>query len=312
MVRKLWGRGKSAKAEPSRITANPGETFPSSCHLKWSLIFLLVYFGLRLVFFAVTISPYVPPDENTHFELSRIFSTVFFLPQNSPETYEFGLVTNIPWLYYWIMGRLLALNFFGIPDLLFLRLLNIPFAFATVYFVWRTLRLLTDDRLSQMLLVVAMTNTIMFSFLSAFVSYDNLTNLLAAMAVYYLLAFFKNRSGDMLVISFLCQIAGSLTKVAFLPLVGLKHSPGHPRVQKPSAAAWRTVALFQDCGLAALEPHSRNIFGPGTEHQSLRRQLLLLQGSRPGDVQSSFSGDSHAKPACGRDMIFLFQGGTHL
>ena len=155
----------------------------------------------------------------THFGVSRIFSHVFFLPQNSPETYEFGLVTNIPWLYYWIMGRLLTLNFFGMPDLLFLRLLNIPFAFATVYFVWRMLRLLTDDRLTQVLLIVAMTNTLMFTFLSAFVSYDNLTNLLAAMAVYYLLAFFKNRSGDLLAASFLCQMAGSLTKVSFLPLV---------------------------------------------------------------------------------------------
>ena len=219
MIRKLWDQGKSSKEEASRITTNPEESFPSSRHLKWSLIFLLVYFGLRLLFFALTISPYVPPDEHTHFGVSRIFSSVFFLPQNSPETYEFGLVTNIPWLYYWIMGKLLALNFFGMPDLLFLRLLNIPFAYGTVYFVWRTLRLITDDRLSQILLIVAMTNTIMFSFLSSFVSYDNLTNLFAAMAVYYLLAFFKSRSGNLLALSFLCQMAGSLTKVSFLPLL---------------------------------------------------------------------------------------------
>ena len=113
----------------------------------------------------------------------------------------------------------MLLNVFGIPDLLFLRLLNIPFAFATIYFVWRMLRLLTDDRLTQILLIVAMTNTIMFSFLSAFVTYDNLTNLLAAMAMYYLLAFFQTRSGDLLAASFLCQLAGSLTKISFLPLV---------------------------------------------------------------------------------------------
>jgi hypothetical protein len=171
------------------------------------------------VFFSGTINPYIPPDEHTHFEISRIFSTVFFLPENSPETYEYGLVTNIPWLYYWTMGRLLAVNFTGLPDLMFLRLLNIPLAFATIYFVWRMLRLLTDDRLSQILLIVAMTNTIMFSFLSAFVSYDNLTNLFAAMAVYYLLAFFKTRAGDMMAASFLCQMAGALTKPSFLPLV---------------------------------------------------------------------------------------------
>ncbi len=219
MARKLRRRGKPAKSDSPRIKTTPEETFPPSRFFKWSVMILLVYFGLRLLFFAGTISPYVPPDEHTHFELSRIFSKVFFLPQNSPETYEYGLVTNIPWLYYWTMGKLLSLNLFGIPDLLFLRLLNIPFAFATVYFVWRMLRLLTDDRLTQLLLIVAMTNTIMFTFLSAFVSYDNLTNLLAAMAVYYMLAFFKNRSGDLLAASYLCQMAGSLTKFSFLPVV---------------------------------------------------------------------------------------------
>ena len=73
--------------------------------------------------------------------------------------------------------------------------------------------------LPRLLLLVALTNTAMFSLLSASVSYDNLTNLLAAMAVYYLFAFFKNRSADQLAASILCQLAGSLTKMTFLPLV---------------------------------------------------------------------------------------------
>ena len=193
--------------------------FPSPRHLKWFVATLLVYFGLRLLYFATSISPSVPPDEATHFGICQTFARVLLLPDNSPGTYQYGLVTNIPWLYYWIMGKLLHLNFFGISDLVFLRLVNIPMAFATIYFVWRTLRFLTDDRLTQILLIVAMTNTMMFTFLSAFVSYDNLTNLLAAMAVYYLFAFFRERSGAMLAISYICQLAGCLTKITFLPLV---------------------------------------------------------------------------------------------
>jgi hypothetical protein len=172
-----------------------------------------------MVFFALNISSFVPPDEVTHAGLCKIFSKVFLLPDNSPATHEFGLVTNIPWLYYWIMGKLLHLNFFGISDLVFLRLLNIPLAFGTVFFVRRTLFLLTSDRLAQLLLIVAMTNTAMFSLLSASVSYDNLTNLLAAMAVYYLLAFFTYRSATLLAASILVQLAGCLTKITFLPLV---------------------------------------------------------------------------------------------
>lgn len=210
---------ESSKETSSFVGAAGYAGFPSSRQFAWIAAFLLTYFGLRLLLFSIAIGTNVPPDEVTHFGVSDIFSRVFFLPINSPETYQFGLVTNIPWLYYWIMGKLLTLNIFSIPDLLFLRLLNIPIAFATVYFAWRMLRLLTDDRLTQILLIVAMTNTMMFTFVSSFVSYDNLTNLLAVMAVYYLFAFFKNRSGDLLAASFLCQMAASLTKISFLPLV---------------------------------------------------------------------------------------------
>ncbi|HYA13620.1 MAG TPA: hypothetical protein VEF33_04695, partial [Syntrophales bacterium] len=193
--------------------------FPSPRQFRWIAAFLLAYFGTRLLFFALEISPAIPPDETTHFGICRIFSKVFLLPENTSESYQYGLVTNIPWLYYWIMGKLLFLNFFGIPDLVFLRLLNIPLAFGTVCYTWRLLRLLTDDRLTQLLLIVAMTNTMMFSFLSASVSYDNLTNLLAVMSVYYLFAFFRERSGVMLLISCFCQLVGCLTKITILPLI---------------------------------------------------------------------------------------------
>jgi hypothetical protein len=193
--------------------------FISAAFLKWTTAILLAYFGGRLLFFALNISPYVPPDEVTHAGICKVFSKVMLFPENSPATYEFGLVTNIPWLYYWIMGKLLHLNLFGISDLVFLRLLNIPLAFGTVWYALRLLRLLTDSRLAQFLLVVVITNTPMFSLLSASVSYDNLANLLAAMAIYYEFAFFKHRSGSLLVTSLLCQMAGGLTKITFLPLI---------------------------------------------------------------------------------------------
>jgi len=191
----------------------------SATTLKWVTRVLLVYFGARLVFLALNISSFVPPDEVTHAGICKVFSRIFLLPVNSPETYEFGLVTNIPWLYYWTMGKLLHLNILGLPDLVFLRLLNIPLAFGTVWYGLRLLRLLTDNRLTRFLLIVLLTNTAMFTFLSASVSYDNLTNLLAAMSIYYLFAFFRERSGGLLAASLLCQMAGSLTKVTFLPLV---------------------------------------------------------------------------------------------
>lgn len=196
-----------------------GAEYVSANVLKRATWLLLAYFGARLFFFALNISSFVPPDEVTHVGLCKIYSKVFLLPENSPATYEFGLVTNIPWLYYWMMGKLLALNFLGISDLVFLRVLNIPLAFGTVWYALKLLRLLTDNHLAQLLLVVVITNIPMFSLLSASVSYDNLANLLAAMAIYYEFAFFRNRSGSLLAASLLCQMAGSLTKITFLPLI---------------------------------------------------------------------------------------------
>jgi len=189
----------------------------ATCAL-WSSRLLLVYFGLRLVFFALSLAPFVPPDEVTHAGLCKVFSTVFLLPENGPGTYQYGLVTNIPWLYYWTMGKLLHLNVFGLPDLVFLRLLNIPLAFGTVCYALRLMGLLTGDRLTRLLLLVLLTNTAMFSLLSASVSYDNLTNLLAVMAIYYALAYYRYRTGNLLAAALLCQLAGCLTKITLLPL----------------------------------------------------------------------------------------------
>jgi len=204
---------QTAETEPTPVDASL-----SADHLKLAIVFLLVYFGIRLVYLTFNVSSYVPPDEVTHAGLCRIFSKHLFFPANSPQTFEFGLVTNIPWLYYWTMGKLLHLNIFGFTDLVFLRLMNIPLAFGTVLCVRKTLLILTDDRLSQILVVVAITNTAMFSLLSSSVSYDNMANLLATMAIYYLFSFFKERSAKQLFASILCQMGGCLTKVTFLPL----------------------------------------------------------------------------------------------
>jgi hypothetical protein len=197
----------------------PEEEAVSAAVHAWATGLLFGYFILRLVYFALCVPSFVPPDEVTHAGLCHIFSRVLLLPGNGPGTYEFGLVTNIPWLYYWTMGKLLHLNVFGLSDLVFLRLLNLPIACATVWYAVRLLRLLTRDRLTGLLLLAVMTNTAMFSFLSASVSYDNLVNLLAVMAIYYLLAFFRQRAGALLAASLLCQLAGGLTKITMLPLI---------------------------------------------------------------------------------------------
>lgn len=192
----------------------------SSSALKWGIGLFLVYFAARLLFLAASVSSYVPPDEITHAGLCQLFSKVLLLPGNSPDSYDLGLVTNTPWLYYWVMGKLLHLNIFALPDLFFLRLVNIPFAFGTIYYSWRLLKLVTEDRLTQLLLVVALSNLPMLSLLSASVSYDNMANFLAALATYYMFAFFRSNGAGLLAVSLIAQMTGALTKIT-MPLLAL-------------------------------------------------------------------------------------------
>ncbi|MBJ6727292.1 hypothetical protein [Geomesophilobacter sediminis] len=209
------------KSRPGTTPRQPsaGPEFISPAVFRSAVVTLMLYFGARLLYYALSISSFVPPDEVTHAQISQVFSTVWLAPQNSPATWELGPVTNIPWLYYWMMGKLLHLNVFGVSGLVFLRLLNIPLAFGTIWYLDRTLRLLTGDRLTRLLLLAVATNLGMFTLLSASVSYDNLANLLAAMAIYYEFAFLRERSGGGLAASWLCQLLGALTKVTFLPLI---------------------------------------------------------------------------------------------
>lgn len=184
------------------------------------LIFIAFgYFLFRLFFFASHISHYAPPDETTRFAICQIFSKTLLLPKNSEETYSLGLVTHIPYLYYFIMGKCLKLNFFPVSDLVFLRFINCFLSFATVAYGYKWIRLITPNRICHLLFVILITNTAMFSFLGAAVSYDNMTNFFAATAFYYLHLFFQHTNIKSFLLFVISILGGALTKTAYLPLM---------------------------------------------------------------------------------------------
>ena len=117
------------------------------------------------------------------------------------------------------MGKLLKLNFFPVSDLVFLRFLNCMISFATVVYGYKWMRLITPNRLYHLLFVILITNTPMFSFLGAAVSYDNMTNLFAVTALYYLHLFFQNPNSTRFLVFAISVLGGALTKTTFLPLV---------------------------------------------------------------------------------------------
>ncbi len=182
------------------------------------IIAVIIYFAIRLVYFATHIHPYFPPDEVTHLGQSVAYSKVLFIPANGPETYEFGLVSHRPFLFYWLMGRVVNLNVFSMNDLIFLRLANGLLGVFTAVYVFTWIRLVTTNKLVHFLTVVIFTNILMMTGLCASVNYDNLTNLLAAMSIYYLTLLFERRNASAIALFFICLFAGCLTKEAFLPL----------------------------------------------------------------------------------------------
>ncbi len=182
---------------------------------------LLIAFGVKACWFALRISPAIPPDEITWFGISRLFSQSLLPPADSPASYQFGLITHVPTLYFWLMGRLLSCNVFGLPDLVFLRLWNVPLAFGILHYGWHLLRRTGCGAEVRLLFLVLMTNTLMFTFLAGTVSYDNLANMLAAAALYYGCVFHLDRRPEDLLLCLVCLGLGGLTKISYLPFAFL-------------------------------------------------------------------------------------------
>jgi hypothetical protein len=199
------------------LTAEWKRWFPEAALLTA----LVVYFVLKLTYFALITDPYVPPDEDTHFGISQLYAHSIMPPADSPASYRYGLLTRVPSTYYLLMGRLLNANVFSLTDLHFLRLANIPLGLLTVMFGYLWMRQFTTNRIARCLFVTMLTNTLMFTFLNASVTYDNLMNLLAAAAWYFLNLFFARRQAAALASFFLCAFAGTLTKMTFLPLAAI-------------------------------------------------------------------------------------------
>ncbi|MCP4349056.1 MAG: hypothetical protein GY795_26550 [Desulfobacterales bacterium] len=182
------------------------------------IVIAFAYFLLRLFFLAANISHYVPPDEDYHWGRAQIFHKCFFLPEYSEENYHLGLIKNTSYLYHLIMGYFLRLNFFPVSDLVFVRFINCIISFITVIYGYKWICLVTRNCFCHLLFVFLITNTPMFSFMGAVVTYDNFSNLFAAMSLYYMHLFFQEPSPDRFLIFCISLFGGDLTKTAFLPL----------------------------------------------------------------------------------------------
>jgi len=221
------------------------------------VVAVIAYFTIRILYFAISIHPEIPPDETTHYGQSLAYSKALFIPENGVDSYEYGLVTNRPYLFYWLMGKLLHFNVFSINTLVFLRLINGLMGVVCAVFVYKWARVVTTNKLVRILTVVLFTNILMLTGLFGSVNYDNLVNLFAVMSFYYLAVFYIQRAPETFAKLFLCVLAGCLCKTAFLPLavmfavafavkylIDAKNSGDYKLVKSFRSLGMRNVVLF--------------------------------------------------------------------
>lgn len=181
----------------------------------WIIILLGVYFIGRLFYFASTVGSGVPPDEITHIGIVRLYAGTLLGIDNSSASFQYGLVTHAPYLYYFVMGKVAAITGDSLSTL---RLLNIGLALVLLLFAYRLSLLVIQRPIARLLFFVMLTNTLMFGFLSASVNYDNLANLLAVLAVYFLVRYFRSDDPVYFLSFVICTGLGLLTKSSFLML----------------------------------------------------------------------------------------------
>ncbi len=179
---------------------------------------ILVFIGFSF-YVASNIRLGISPDEVHHFEVSVAYSETLGIPDNSPETHQFGDITRGAFMYYWINGRILNLNFLEVDELVLLRSVNIVFSVLTLFFTFLLSKEVIKKRYFQIIPTILLANTLMFAFLSGMVNYDNLVNLFAVLSVLMFVKFLKNyRNVRYLFFWLIFASLGALTKFTILPL----------------------------------------------------------------------------------------------
>lgn len=190
---------------------------------------LLSFFLIAGLFFAFRVGAGVMPDEEGHLLFSQTYSTTFGIPQDTPKTMVSGwAIAYNPFIYYWINGRVInlvqGLNPDVIPDgiRLTLRLLNLAYSSVTLWIAYLLSRELFLEEWWHLLPPFLLSQVMMFSFLSAGISYDNLANLFATIGLLFFVRFFTREQGTRnLALSAVFLGLGCLTKVTIVPLAGL-------------------------------------------------------------------------------------------
>lgn len=186
---------------------------------KIVLVGIFVLFASFVLYLSFTLKMGISPDSYYHLEVSREYSTTLGIPENNPNTYQWRDITRIPYLFFWINGRILNINNGLIDEVILLRLVNVFFSLGTVYVLYLLSKEILKGKWERILSVFLLANTLMFVFLSSSINYDNLANLLSVISILFFVKFVKSKLDiKYLFLMVLFLSIGGLTKFTILPL----------------------------------------------------------------------------------------------
>jgi len=185
------------------------------------LVAVLVWFGIQTVYMALSTKLGIPPDEKYHLRLMELFVQNGWSPFIHDQTgyYSLGEVTHTPFiLYHYLLS--LPMHLFGnfVYDFMILRFVNIGLAFWSFYLIIKIANLIGMSKLVRNLGLFMLANTLMFVFLSASISYDNLFIPLGLLVMYLLLRLLDKATIPHLLLFLTAIMAGMLVKISFLPI----------------------------------------------------------------------------------------------
>jgi hypothetical protein len=187
---------------------------------KSIIILIFGWFAFQGIYYSTNIANDVSPDESYHYELSKLhLNSLNPKIKDTPETFYLGAISVRPYLYHFLMGKLLMLNIFNIAPLIFLRLINVILGLISLYLTFLVAKEISDDKWVQILVLIIQTNILMYVFINSMVSYDNLINLISTGSFLVLLRFLKSYSRKYLILLLLTFFAGTLTKITYGPIV---------------------------------------------------------------------------------------------
>lgn len=191
------------------------------------LVLLLVLFMVCATYFALHLRRGIIPDEPSHFYVSTLFSTTWGFPEVTDRALTLGhrQFDRFPFLFYWINGRVLHLTSLVLPSMsewqgmLILRLTSVIYSILTLVFVYFLAGEVLRKHWWPLLAVFLTSSTLMFTFISGGVSYDNLTILCATAGIYYLVRTLRGKDLAANSLAWIFFIAlGALVKKTILPL----------------------------------------------------------------------------------------------